>query len=181
MVLLFTFDVAGEGDDGSFLIPMSEFDWDCIWEAATIFLKFDNELLMNGFDGDDDSDEDFGDKGKPDAGLLFPKVGLNILSIENGRTLCSGFRKFAWFWSWGGRNGFCEADNVLFLFSDKNGWNSIGKPVFEVKVDGELNGEFVVVHAEWGDNAAMEDAGEWFELRDEQVLGVIGGECTGDP
>ena len=53
--------------------------------------------------------------------------------------------------------------------------------MFEVKVDGELNGEFVVVHAEWGDNAAMEDAGEWFELRDEQVLGVIGGECTGDP
>lgn len=53
--------------------------------------------------------------------------------------------------------------------------------MLEVKVDGELNGEFVVVHAECGDNAAMEDAGEWFELLDEHVLGVTGGEFTGDP
>ena len=97
MVLLFTFDVAGDGEEeGSFFIPMSEFDCDWIWEAATIFLKFDNELLTKGFDGDEDSEEDFGDSGNPDVGensfLLLPKVGRNILSMENGRTLWSGFK-----------------------------------------------------------------------------------------
>ena len=49
-----------------------------------------------------------------------------------------------------------------------------------MKVDGELNGEFVVVYVEWGDSA-MEDVGEWFESLEEQVLGVAGGECIGDP
>ena len=52
--------------------------------------------------------------------------------------------------------------------------------MFELNVDGELKGEFVVVHIEWGDNA-MEDVGEWFDPLDEQVLGVAGGELTGDP
>ena len=183
IVLLLTLDVAddGEGDDGSFLMLKDEFVCDWIWEAATIFLKFDNELLIKGLDGDDDSDDDFGDNGNPDdGGLLFPKVGLNILSMENGRTLCKGLRKFAWFWSWGGKNGFGEADNVWFLLTFRKGWNSNGKPVVELNVEGELKGEFVVVYAEWGDTA-MEDAGEWFDPLDEQVLGVAGGEFTGDP
>ena len=64
-----------------------------------MFRKFDNELLINGEEGDDDSEGDFGDGGNTDVGennlLLFPKVGLKILSIENGKTLCSGFIKLA--------------------------------------------------------------------------------------
>lgn len=52
---------------------------------------------MKGFDGDDNSDEDFGDNGDSDDGLLLPKVDRNILSMENGKTLCGGFKKFAWF------------------------------------------------------------------------------------
>ena len=100
---MLTLDVVddGDGDEGSFLIPKDEFVCDWIWDAATIFLKFDNELLIKGLDGDDDSEEDFGDKGNPDDGengfLLCPKVGLNILSMENGKTLPRGFRKLAWF------------------------------------------------------------------------------------
>ena len=186
IVLLLTLDVAddGDGDEGSFLMPKDEFVCDWIWEAATIFLKFDNELFIKGFDGDEDSEEDFGDSGNPDDGengfLLFPKVGLNILSIENGKTLCNGFRKFAWFWSWGGKKGFGEADNVWFRFMLRKGWNNKGNPVVELNVEGELKGEFVVVHAECGDNA-MEDAGEWLDPLDEHVLGVAGGEFTGDP
>ena len=56
-----------------------------------MFRKFDNELLINGEEGDDDSEGDFGDGGNTEVGennlLLLPKVGLKILSIENGNTL----------------------------------------------------------------------------------------------
>ena len=66
-----------------------------------MFLKLFKELLTNGDEGDDDSDGDFGDGGNTEdgennrRGLLVgpPKVGLKILSMENGKTRCSGFNK----------------------------------------------------------------------------------------
>ena len=87
---------------------------------------------------------------------MLPNVGLSILSIENGNTRCRGFKKFAWFWSCGGKNGLWDAFNVWFRPTDKNGWNNKGNPVLELKVEGELKGEFVVVHAECGDKFLSE-------------------------
>ena len=67
MLLLFTFEVVDGGDEeGSFFTPCMRlvFDWDWIWDAATIFLRFDNELLTKRLDdGDDDSEDDLGDNG----------------------------------------------------------------------------------------------------------------------
>ena len=47
-------DELEEDKIGSFFISINRFECDCCCEAATIFRKFDNELLINGEEGDDE-------------------------------------------------------------------------------------------------------------------------------